>query len=78
MVVDSWASETDAKHEYGVDLVELNTVKGVDCIVLAVAHDEFRKMELVELDKLFCNMPGDEKVIIDVKGRSIEMCRIRK
>ena len=39
-----------------------------DCIVLAVAHDEFKKKSLSEWDKHFIDIPNDEKVIIDIKS----------
>lgn len=35
------ADSEEAKREYGIDLIDINDVKDVDCIVLAVAHDKF-------------------------------------
>lgn len=68
LVVDPWASERDAMKEYGVTLTKLDDVKDVDCIILAVAHDEFKKLKLDELKKLYATGSDDEKVLIDVKG----------
>lgn len=68
VVVDSWASERDAMKEYGVMLTKLEDVKDVDCIILAVAHDEFKNLKLDELKKLYVTGSDDEKVLIDVKG----------
>ncbi len=67
-VVDGWASEADAQKEYGITLTKLSHVKDADCIIFAVAHDEFKKMSLDDVDKYFGNMPNCEKVLIDVKG----------
>lgn len=67
-VVDSWASEREAMQEYGVKLAKLEDVKDADCIIVAVAHDEFKSMHLEHIKKLFKNCPDDEKVLIDVKG----------
>jgi UDP-N-acetyl-D-galactosamine dehydrogenase len=36
---DPWADVADAKHEYGVTLMELSALQPADAIVLAVAHD---------------------------------------
>lgn len=69
IVVDPWANETDALYEYGVTLTKLEDVKDADCVIMAVAHNEFKSMSISEIDKLFavanCN---SEKVLIDVKG----------
>ena len=68
LVVDPWASDRDAMKEYGVTLTKLEDVKDVDCIILAVAHDEFKNLKLNELKKLYATGSDDEKVLIDVKG----------
>lgn len=68
VVVDPWASERDAMHEYGVTLTKLEDVKDADCVIVAVAHDEFKVMELDDIKKLFKNSDDSEKVLIDVKG----------
>ena len=68
LVVDPWASDRDAMKEYGVTLTKLEDVKDVDCIILAVAHDEFKNLKLNELKKLYATGFDDEKVLIDVKG----------
>ena len=69
IVVDPWASERDAMHEYGVTLTNLTDVKDVDCVIVAVAHDEFKALSLNDIRKLFnSNLADEEKVLIDVKG----------
>ena len=68
LVVDPWASERDAMKEYGVTLAKLEDIKDVDCIILAVAHNEFRELSLNKLKLLFKESKDDEKVLIDVKG----------
>ncbi|MBR0267194.1 MAG: nucleotide sugar dehydrogenase [Clostridia bacterium] len=67
-VVDPWASERDAMHEYGVKLTKMEDVKDADCIIVAVAHNVFKEMSLDEIKKLYKKAPDDEKVLIDVKG----------
>ena len=68
MVVDPWASERDALHEYGVTLSTIDEAKDADCVIVAVAHKEFKAMSLNDIKALFVNCPDDEKVLIDVKG----------
>ena len=66
LVVDPWADPAVAKEEYGVQLSELADVQAADCVIVAVAHNEFKAMGLDEI-KALCK-PGIEPVLIDVKG----------
>ncbi len=68
IVVDPWASDRDAMHEYGVTLTKLEEVKDADCVIVAVAHNEFKALSLNDIKKLFKNSADAEKVLIDVKG----------
>ena len=68
IVVDPWASELDAVREYGVHLTELSEVSGADCVIVAVAHNEFRALGLNDIKRLYADIPDDEKVLLDVKG----------
>ena len=68
LVVDPWSDPADAKREYNVDLTDLSDIKDADCIIFAVAHNEFKNMSIDEIDKLYKNLPNEEKVFIDVKG----------
>ena len=68
IVVDPWASERDAMHEYGVTLTKLEDVSDVDCVIVAVAHNEFRALGLERIKGLYCDCADNEKVLIDVKG----------
>ena len=68
IVVDPWASERDAMHEYGVELTPLHEVKDADCVIVAVAHNEFKALRLDDIKKLYRVSADSEKVLIDVKG----------
>lgn len=69
IVVDPWASERDAMREYGVTLTKLEDVRDADCVIVAVAHNEFRALSLNDINALFRKDSADnEKVLIDVKG----------
>ena len=67
VVVDPWASERDAMREYGVSLTKLEDIKDADCIIVAVAHNEFKALKLGDIKRLD-NNSTDGKVLIDVKG----------
>lgn len=68
IVVDPWANQIDALREYGVTLVPMENVNDLDCLILAVAHTEFCRMDIEQYLNLFRQIPSDEKVLIDVKG----------
>lgn len=68
VVVDPWASERDAIHEYGITLAKIEDAKDADCIIVAVAHNEFKALTLGELSTMYKDVNNDQKVLIDVKG----------
>ena len=67
-VVDPWASERDAMNEYGVRLTKIDNVSDADCVIVAVAHKQFKELSLADIKKLYRFGTDEEKVLIDVKG----------
>lgn len=65
IIADPRADEKEAKRLYGVDFVEINTIKGMDAVILAVAHIEFSSLTIEKIDKLF---GSGKKVLLDIKG----------
>lgn len=68
MVSDPWADAADAKRSYGVDLVDMGEMRDLDCLVVAVAHRQFREMGVEDFKAMFANGPDDRKVLVDVKS----------
>lgn len=68
MVCDPVADKEEAKREYGIEFVELEAIKDVDALIIAVAHNEFRELGLGIFNRLFEDTNQQQKVIIDVKG----------
>jgi len=68
IIVDPWANAQDAMHEYGVPLTPIEEIADLDCLILAVAHNEFRSIDVNQYLKLFRDIPNEEKVLVDVKG----------
>ena len=68
IVVDPQADKDDAYNEYGVELTKIENVKDADCLVFAVAHNEFKNMNIDYIDSLFGEFKNSEKVLVDVKG----------
>jgi len=67
LVHDPMADDEVTKHEYGLDLVELDGLASVDGVVWAVAHSAFDDMTPQRLKEL-CRNGGGCGVVMDVKG----------
>lgn len=68
IIVDPWADSKETMAEYGVQLQQMDDIKDADCIILAVAHNEFKKLGVEELKTYYKDVPDEKKVIIDIKG----------
>lgn len=68
IVADSWASPEDALREYGIRLTDMKEVTDADCIIVAVAHDEYKKLNVEDFNKMFNKNDLKSVVLIDVKG----------
>jgi len=60
-VADYWADAEEVKHEYGLDLIDNEELKveEYDAVVLAVAHDKFKDLDL---------KTTDNQVVYDIKS----------
>ena len=60
-VYDSWAKREEVKDEYGINLIKDVYSKKYDAIVLAVAHKEFKNIDILKLK-------NKESVVYDIKN----------
>ena len=65
VISDPVADALEAKRIYGVEFADMGSIKDMDAIVLAVAHDEFKSLKKADIDKLY---GVGRKVLLDVKG----------
>ena len=65
VLCDPVADEAGAKKEYGLGFTSLDSIKDCDAVILAVAHDEFKKLSLPDISALF---KGGKGILADVKG----------
>ena len=69
VVSDGWADVEVAKHEYGVSVIPFEQIPKADCVIIAVGHNEYRSMSMMQLKELFkTEVQDEEKVLIDVKS----------
>lgn len=65
MIADPTADAAEAKKLYGVEFADMSEIKNMDAVVLAVAHTEFKSLNMADIDAMY----GEgKKVMIDVKG----------
>ena len=65
LVADPQADAKEAERLYGVRFTPMAEIRGMDAVVLAVAHREFTALSMAEVDRLY----GEgRKVLLDIKG----------
>ena len=65
VIADPQADADEARRLYGVSFVRSDTIKGMDAVILAVAHTEFKALSMANIDSLY----GEgKKVLLDLKG----------
>ena len=68
LVHDPLADAAETRHEYQVELVELEGLAPVDAVVYAVAHDAYRSFTPADFRRL-CGNGNGHGVVIDVKAQ---------
>lgn len=65
VIADPQADADEAKRLYGVEFIDMNSIVGMDAVILAVAHTEFASFTMPEIEKMF---GSGKKVLLDIKG----------
>ena len=65
VVADPEADAEEAKNLYGINLENIDTISGVDALVVAVSHERFNVLSKLQIDKMFS---AGRKVLMDLKG----------
>lgn len=68
IVADPEADADEAEREYGIKLSNIEDIKDVDAVILAVAHDRFKSLTMSDIDSFYKNEPNNKKVFLDIKG----------
>lgn len=67
MVVDPAADAEEAKRLYGVTFRSMEEVKDMDAVIIAVAHDDFLKLDRERIASFYA-ASHKRKVLLDIKG----------
>lgn len=65
-VTDPVVNPEEVAHNFGIKLVAIEDVREADCIVFAVAHQDFRTLTLDRLRAMYRHTPNDQQVLIDI------------
>ena len=65
LIADPAADAEEAEKLYGVKFVPMDTIKDMDAVVLAVAHEQFKALKMEDIDGFFS---AGKKVLLDIKG----------
>ena len=68
IVTDPLAESEETKEEYNIEIIDFNQINDADCLIFAVAHKEYKKLSFEQINKLYKNNDGTDKVLIDVKS----------
>ena len=68
LCVDPVASKDEFKLEYGLDLIHMDDIVDADCLVILVTHEQFRRLNINNLSKLYKQNNNTFKMLFDVKG----------
>lgn len=68
LVVDPQADQEEAFHEYGIKFNQINDIKDMDAVIIAVSHDEFKKLSEEDIQSFYKNVPNQNRVLIDIKS----------
>ena len=70
LVCDPWADKEETLKQYGISLVDLDELNNIDCLIVAVAHEQFKKMTQDKISQILScsNTCMSNKVLIDVKA----------
>lgn len=65
VIADPEADTLEAEQLYGIQFVDIDSVKDMDVVVLAVAHDGFKSLTMEKMDAFYAE---GKKVLLDIKG----------
>ena len=67
LITDPAADTAEAEREYGITFTDMDKIKDMDAVILAVSHKEYEGITIDEIDGLF-NQMNKVKVLSDIKG----------
>ncbi len=68
IICDPMADPEEVRREYGLELTDMSGLHGVDCLIAAVSHDQYRMLSKEDVLAFYEGSTNACRVLIDVKG----------
>ena len=68
VISDPYADIVEAHKLYNIHLSPLSDIKEMDAVIIAVAHDQFSKLQLTDLATMYRQSNHENRVLMDLKG----------
>ena len=65
VISDPVADANEAKRLYKVEFTDAESIKNMDAVVIAVAHDCFKQLAMKDVEEFYGN---GKRILIDIKG----------
>lgn len=65
VIADPEADEEEAENLYGINFADINEIRDMDAVILAVAHKKFMELKQNDINKMYTK---GKKVLLDIKG----------
>ncbi len=65
VIADPEADKKEARALYGIEFIDIDVVRNMEVVILAVAHERFKKLQITDMDKFF---GAGTKILLDIKG----------
>lgn len=66
VIADPNADADEAKRLYGIEFVSFDSIRDMDAVILAVAHEQFKQLDMATIEALY--KTDAPKVLLDLKG----------
>lgn len=68
VIADPEADKNEARKLYGIDFINIESICGMDAVILAVAHSEFSSFSVEQVNQFYRKDGKGKKVLLDIKG----------
>ena len=65
VIADPIADKAEAKRLYDVDIANMDDIHDMDMVIVAVAHDNFKKLKIADISNLYS---GESGILFDLEG----------
>ncbi len=68
MIADAEADGEEVKKHYGIELTSFDSIKDADAVIIAVAHEQYKRLTQEDIAGLYRESSGHPRVLMDLKA----------